>query len=52
MSKTDAGFLVDKLKDIFARYGLPNKIVSDNGPQFVSAEYRGFCCHNGIRVIL
>lgn len=51
MPRTDAGFMIDKLKDIFARYGLPNKIVSDNGPQFVSAEYREFCHRNGIRVV-
>lgn len=51
MPKTDAGFLIDKLKDIFARYGLPNKIVSENGPQFFSAEYREFCYRNGIRLV-
>jgi len=51
MPRTDAGFMIDKLKDIFARYGLPNKIVSDNGPQFISAEYREFCYRNGISVI-
>ena len=30
-------------KNIVCRYGIPNKIVSDNGLQFDSAEFRKFC---------
>lgn len=51
MSKTDTKSLVNKLKEIFARYGVPNKIVSDNGPQFVAAEYREFCYLSGIKIV-
>ncbi|XP_060845664.1 uncharacterized protein K02A2.6-like [Rhopalosiphum padi] len=51
MPSTDAKFLVDKLKGIYARYGWPNRIVSDNGPQFISTEYREFCYRNGIKAI-
>jgi len=51
MNKTDAKSMVDKLREIFARYGLPGKIVSDNGPQFTSNEYRKFCNRNGIKIV-
>ena len=42
--------MIDKLKEIFARYCLPNTIVLDNGPQFVSSEFRKFC-RNGMKVV-
>ena len=28
------------LKAVFSRYGIPDKVMSDNGPQFASSEYR------------
>ena len=31
-----------KLKNHFARYGYPDRLISDNGPQFVSSEFRKF----------
>lgn len=33
------------LRRIFARFGLPSTIVSDNGSQFTSAQFRTFCDH-------
>ena len=31
-----------KLKSHFARYGCPDQVVSDNGPQFDCEEFRKF----------
>jgi len=34
--------VIKALKEIFARFGIPDKVVSDNGPQFSSAEFAVF----------
>ena len=36
-------------RSVFARFGLPNTLVSDNGLCFVSAEFEVFLERNGIR---
>ena len=48
MSSTTSAATVNALRDIFSRQGLPELIVSDNGPQFVSKEFESFCQQNGI----
>ena len=32
--------------------GIPNQIVTDNGPQFTATEFEQFCKNNGIHHIL
>ena len=38
-----------ELRLIFAQHGLPEEVVSDNGPQFVSNEFAEFMHKNGIK---
>ena len=40
---------IEKLRVVFAYFGLPEKIVSDNGPQFTSEQFRLFLLNNGIQ---
>ena len=49
MSTTTAKHTIQELRLIFARFGLLENIVIDNGPQFVSKEFNDFTSQNGIR---
>ena len=40
---------IEKLRTVFAIHGLPQKVVTDNGPSFVSAEFKQFMSGNGIK---
>lgn len=40
---------IDRLRRTFSQLGLPEVIVSDNGPNFVSREMENFMVKNGIR---
>ncbi|XP_064469669.1 uncharacterized protein K02A2.6-like [Ornithodoros turicata] len=48
MSSTTATKTVEKLRTVFAAFGLPEVLVSDNGPPFLSAEFADFLSANGI----
>ncbi|XP_022791984.1 uncharacterized protein K02A2.6-like [Stylophora pistillata] len=43
---------IDKLRHMFARFGLPSQLVNENGPQFTSKEFPEFMKQNGIKHIL
>lgn len=49
MSSTTSAKTIEALRTMFATHGLPSQIVSDNGPQFVSAEFNTFLKLNGIQ---
>ncbi|EYC24344.1 hypothetical protein Y032_0014g2450 [Ancylostoma ceylanicum] len=48
MSNISASKTVKALKSLFARYGLPQTIVSDNGTQFTSEQFKAMCDEGGI----
>jgi hypothetical protein len=35
--------IIGVLKEVFSDFGLPERIISDNGPQLVSTEFHRFC---------
>ena len=41
--------VIEELRTVFAKFGLPETIVSDNGPAFVSEEFELFTKSNGIK---
>ncbi|GFR91029.1 Pol polyprotein [Elysia marginata] len=42
MTSTTTAHTISKLKQLFARYGIPKTIVSDNGPQFTAEKFQQF----------
>ena len=51
MASTVSETAIEKLRDIFARFGLSKQLVSDNGPQLVSLEFSEMMKRNGIKHI-
>ena len=47
--KATSRVVIDALRPIFARFGIPETIVSDNGTPFVSEEFIHFLHQNGIK---
>jgi len=41
--------VIEELRILFARFGLPETVVSDNGTCFVSSEFESFLQSNGIK---
>ena len=42
LENTSSATVISKLKSIFARHGIPAEVVSDNGPQHTSNEFKKF----------
>ena len=42
LSSTSSQAVIKKLKTHFSRYGIPDKVVSDNGPQFACHDLKTF----------
>ncbi|XP_054929043.1 uncharacterized protein [Dermacentor andersoni] len=51
MSSTTTTKTAERLRNVFAAYGLPEKLVSDNGPQFKSVEFSDFLECNGVKQV-
>ncbi|KAK3098183.1 hypothetical protein FSP39_016945 [Pinctada imbricata] len=49
MKRITTARTIEILRTIFSRNGIPEQIVSDNGPQFTSAEFGQFMKNNAIR---
>ena len=47
-SSTSSSAVIDSLRPLIARFGLPETVVTDNGPGFVSQEFEQFLKNNGI----
>ena len=43
--------VVDFLSSLFSRWGVPDTITTDNGPQFISADFAAFMEERGIKHI-
>ena len=52
MTTTNSTATIQHLRMIFSFFGLPETLVSDNGPQFAAKEFCSFCRLNGIHHIL
>ena len=51
MHSTTAGAVISKLKKIFARHGVPERIFTDNGPPFDSYETQEFAKEFNFQII-
>src|SRR5207237_10729000 len=40
----------DFFQDIMVRFGVPNRIITDNGTQFTGSEFKDWCEEMGIRI--
>ena len=49
MKSTTASRMVEELRKLFAQHGLPEELVSDNGPQFIASEFEEFMRSNGVK---
>ncbi|XP_039757383.1 uncharacterized protein K02A2.6-like [Pararge aegeria] len=49
MLKTTASVTINSLRSVFARFGLPCQLVTDNGPPFLSEEFKTYCLKNCIK---
>ena len=51
MPSTTSQATIEALQSVFSRFGLPDQLASDNGPQFTSVEFALFLKQNGIKHI-
>jgi hypothetical protein len=53
-AKSAASMIVAKagefIQEIMYRFGVPNNIITDNGTQFTTRDFRDFCVDVGIKI--
>jgi transposase InsO family protein len=42
--------VVEFIKEIMYRFGVPNNIITNNGTQFTASEFKDFCADSGIKI--
>ena len=52
MHSTTATATINRLRTLFSSYGLPEHIVSDNGPQFIADNFKTYLRMNGVKQTL
>jgi hypothetical protein len=45
-----AAKVVEFIKEIMYRFGVPSNIITDNGTQFTAREFKDFCAGSGIKI--
>ena len=51
LKSTTSSAVINHLKSIFAEHGIPLQLITDNGPQYSSAEFDGFMTTYGVEHI-
>ncbi|XP_060547412.1 uncharacterized protein K02A2.6-like [Pantherophis guttatus] len=52
MKATTTDAVIRELRQLFTTHGLPDILVSDNGPQFTATQFEGYLVELGVRHIL
>ena len=47
LTTTTSASVISALKNIFSRHGIPEVLISDNGPQFIASEMKAFASSYG-----
>ena len=51
MTTTTSLATIEKMRQLFATHGLPETIVTNNGPSFTSSEFREYMRENGVVLV-
>lgn len=50
VAKVTSHIAIQFIRSIVSRFGVPNRIITDNGPQFTSKAFTDYCEELGIRL--
>lgn len=51
LTSTTTSSVINAMKSVFARHGIPSTLVSDDGPQFTSSEMQSFASSYGFQQV-